>query len=210
MGYTTGLTFWAALIKGCSLLAPDDQQARFFGLLEGGRGLFEALLATIAVAWFAYAVSTLDAADEAAMVQVINFYSIVCLLIGALLWFVLDETSETGIEQAGSSDETVAVTLKETAHDLFSLLLNLRVWLVALYSHRLSGVLGPTPTRISPNAVWSGCCGSRCLDHGAAVDAPHWRCARGLYRRSIPPRAITRYRDFTRGILADRTFGLAG
>ena len=65
------------------------------------------------------------------MVQVINFYSIVCLLIGALLWFVLDETSEAGIEQDGSSDETVAVTLKETAHDLFSLLLNLRVWLVA-------------------------------------------------------------------------------
>ena len=131
-GITTGLTFWAALIKGCSLLASDDQQARFFGLLEGGRGLFEALLATIAVAWFAYAVSTLDAADEAAMVQVINFYSIVCLLIGALLWFVLDETSDAGIEQGGSSDETVAVTLKETAHDLFSLLLNLRVWLVAL------------------------------------------------------------------------------
>ena len=66
------------------------------------------------------------------MVQVINFYSIVCLLIGALLWFVLDETSEAGVEQGGSSDETVAVTLKETAHDLFSLLLNLRVWLVAI------------------------------------------------------------------------------
>ena len=130
-GITTGLTFWAALIKGCSLLAPDDQQARFFGLLEGGRGLFEALLATIAVAWFAYAVSSLDAVDEAAMVQVITFYSIVCLLIGALLWFVLDEPSEAGAEQGGSSDEA-AVTLKETAHDLFSLLLNLRVWLVAL------------------------------------------------------------------------------
>jgi len=131
-GITTGLTFWAALIKGCSLLAPHDQQARFFGLLEGGRGLFEALLATIAVAWFAYAVSSLDAVDEAAMVQVIYFYSIVCLLIGALLWFVLDETSQTAMEPGGSSDQTAAVTLNETAHDLFSLLLNLRVWLVAL------------------------------------------------------------------------------
>ena len=131
-GITTGLTFWAALIKGCSLLAPDDQQARFFGLLEGGRGLFEALLATIAVAWFAYAVSTLDAVDEAAMVQVITFYSIVCLLIGALLWFVLDESSQAEMGQGDSSDEKAAVTLKETAHDLFSLLLNLRVWLVAI------------------------------------------------------------------------------
>ena len=62
-GITTGLTFWAALIKGCSLLAPQDQQARFFGLLEGGRGLFEALLATIAVAGFAFLVSSLGAVD---------------------------------------------------------------------------------------------------------------------------------------------------
>ncbi len=137
-GITTGLTFWAALIKGCSLLAPDDQQARFFGLLEGGRGLFEALLATIAVAWFAYAVSSLDAVDEAAMVQVIYFYSIVSLLIGALLWFVLDEAPRSKSKQAYAADdpvptgETEAVTLKETAQDLFSLLLNLRVWLVAI------------------------------------------------------------------------------
>ena len=131
-GITTGLTFWAALIKGCSLLAPDDQQARFFGLLEGGRGLFEAFLATIAVAWFAYAVSSLDAVDEMAMVQVIYFYSVVCLVIGAILWFVLDETSQTGTEQGSPTEAPNPVTLRETARDLFSLLLNLRVWLVAL------------------------------------------------------------------------------
>ena len=96
------------------MLAPMISKRAFLVCLRRAR-LFEALLATIAVAWFAYAVSNLNAVDEAAMVQVINFYSIVCLLIGALLWFVLDETSEAGIEQGGSSDETVAVTLKETA-----------------------------------------------------------------------------------------------
>ena len=131
-GLTTGLTFWAALIKGCSLLAPDDQQARFFGLLEGGRGLFEALLATIAVAWFAYAVSSLGALDEGAMVQVIYFYSTVCLLIGALLWFVLDESSQAATEAGAPPEETSPVTFKETVRDLLSLVLNLRVWLVAL------------------------------------------------------------------------------
>ena len=131
-GLTTGLTFWAALIKGCSLLAPDDQQARFFGLLEGGRGLFEALLATIAVAWFAYAVSSLGALDEGAMVQVIYFYSTVCLLIGALLWFVLDESSQAATEAGAPPEETSPVAFKETVRDLLSLVLNLRVWLVAL------------------------------------------------------------------------------
>ena len=90
-GVTTGLTFWAALIKGCTLLAPEHLQARYFGLLEGGRGLFEALLATIAVGWFAYAVGSLGSVGEEAMVQVIHFYSIVCLVIAAFLWFVLKE-----------------------------------------------------------------------------------------------------------------------
>ena len=132
-GITTGLTFWAALIKGCSLLAPADQQARFFGLLEGGRGLFEALLATIAVAWFAYAVSSMGAIDEVAMVQVIYFYSAVCLVIGALLWLVLKDDSEEGTTEGGeTSQATTPVTLKETMNDLLSLFVNMRVWLVAI------------------------------------------------------------------------------
>ena len=130
-GVTTGLTFWAALIKGCALLAPEHLQARYFGLLEGGRGLFEALLATIAVAWFAYAIASLGAADEEAMVQVIYFYSIVCLVIALLLWIVLKENSTS---EAPGNAETVgsAGTLRETVSDLGSLITNVRVWLVAL------------------------------------------------------------------------------
>ena len=128
-GITTGLTFWAALIKGCSLLAPQDQQARFFGLLEGGRGLFEALLATIAVAGFAFVVSSFSASDETAMVQVIYLYSGVCLVIGALLWFVLKDTA-SGDERSG--DQTAKATLRQTLDDLIGLLLNVRVWLVAI------------------------------------------------------------------------------
>jgi sugar phosphate permease len=128
-GITTGLTFWAALIKGCSLLAPEDQQARFFGLLEGGRGLFEALLATIAVAGFAFVVSSFSASDETAMVQVIYFYSGVCLVIGALLWFVLRDTAAG---DDGSRGQTAKATLRQTLDDLIGLLLNIRVWLVAI------------------------------------------------------------------------------
>jgi len=131
-GITTGLTFWAALIKGCSLLAPQDQQARFFGLLEGGRGLFEALLATIAVAGFAFAVSSLGAVDETAMVQVIYFYSGVCLVIGALLWFVLKDTASDSAGGEGLGDQTAKATLRQTLDDLIGLLLNIRVWLVAI------------------------------------------------------------------------------
>ncbi len=130
-GITTGLTFWAALIKGCALLAPEHLQARYFGLLEGGRGLFEALLATIAVAWFAYAVASLGSADEEAMVQVIYFYSFVCLVIAVLLWLVLKESHTGDGAHCPEADESSG-TLRETLSDLRSLLTNVRVWLVAL------------------------------------------------------------------------------
>ncbi len=130
-GITTGLTFWAALIKGCALLAPEHLQARYFGLLEGGRGLFEALLATIAVAWFAYAVASLGSADEEAMVQVIYFYSFVCLVIAVFLWLVLKESHTSEGAHSPEADESSG-TLRETLSDLRSLLTNVRVWLVAL------------------------------------------------------------------------------
>ena len=130
-GVTTGLTFWAALIKGCTLLAPEHLQARYFGLLEGGRGLFEALLATIAVAWFAYAIGSLGSADEAAMVQVIYFYSIVCLVIAVFLWFVLKEDNDDETADPKEANEGPGM-FRETVSDVWSLLTNGRVWLVAL------------------------------------------------------------------------------
>lgn len=129
-GVTTGLTFWSALLKGVALLAPGHLQARYFGLLEAGRGLFEALLASIAVAWFAYALSSLDASDQSAMVQVIYFYSSVCLVTGPLLWLILD----SGSGQAGDTAEPAqsGASLGQTLRDLGDLLRNIRIWLVAL------------------------------------------------------------------------------
>lgn len=128
-GVTTGLTFWSALLKGVALLAPGHLQARYFGLLEAGRGLFEALLASIAVAWFAYALSSLDASDQSAMVQVIYFYSSVCLVTGPLLWLILD----SGSGQAGDTTEPSqsGASLGQTLRDLGDLLRNIRIWLVA-------------------------------------------------------------------------------
>ncbi len=129
-GVTTGLTFWSALLKGVALLAPGHLQARYFGLLEAGRGLFEALLASIAVAWFAYALSSLDASDQGAMVQVIYFYSSVCLVTGPLLWLILD--SGSGQADVSAEPAQSGASLGQTLRDLGNLLRNIRIWLVAL------------------------------------------------------------------------------
>ena len=72
-GIATGLTFWAAMIKGVALLAGSGAQGRFFGILDGGRGLVEAILASIAVAWFSYSLTSLDEPTSVALKKVIYF-----------------------------------------------------------------------------------------------------------------------------------------
>ena len=92
--------------------------------------MFEALLASIAVAWFAYALSSLDASDQSAMVQVIYFYSSVCLVTGPLLWLILDSGSGQADDAAGPAQG--GASLGQTLRDLGDLLRNIRIWLVAL------------------------------------------------------------------------------
>ncbi len=83
-GFAAGLTFWASMLKGVKLLAHKDEQGRFFGILDGGRGLVEAVLATIAIAIFAYAVETSGLSNELALKQVVYMYSFTCIAIGCL------------------------------------------------------------------------------------------------------------------------------
>ena len=40
-GLAGGLCFWASLIKAVKLLALSNEQGRFFGILDGGRGLVD-------------------------------------------------------------------------------------------------------------------------------------------------------------------------
>lgn len=37
-GLTTGLTFWASVLKRVKMIAQHSEQGRFFGILDGGRG----------------------------------------------------------------------------------------------------------------------------------------------------------------------------
>ncbi len=52
-GVSTVFTFWSAILKTVHILADAHEEGKFFGALDGGRGLVEALLATAAVTIFA-------------------------------------------------------------------------------------------------------------------------------------------------------------
>jgi sugar phosphate permease len=100
-GIAGGLCFWASLIKAVKLLARSNEQGRFFGILDGGRGLVEALLASIAILMF----RVLSEPSDAAAIRlgpVIHLYAWVVTVFGVLVFFLVrdDESraSEAGTE----------------------------------------------------------------------------------------------------------------
>ena len=125
-GITSGLTLWGALIKGTSLLAPHDQQGRFFGLLESGRGLVEALLASIGLAVFAYFLNSVGTGTSESLTAVIWFYGLVAIGFTPILFFAL-RTSHMEAPPDPNSRGILGLF-----RDLKQLLSNQKIWLAAI------------------------------------------------------------------------------
>jgi len=96
-GVTTILFFWSAMIRATREWGGKLAQGRAFGLLDGGRGLLAAGVATIAVIILA---SLLPADVEnitniqrtPALKAVIYFYTIMTLGAAAMVWFFIPDT----------------------------------------------------------------------------------------------------------------------
>ena len=124
-GLTTGLTFWAAVIKRVNMIAGPDEQGRFFGLLDGGRGLIEASLATVAIALFAYVTQTRGGSDIDGFKLVVHLYAFCCIALGVLLALVKDR-------QPATQRDTPAAKAKRgnVLADLKTLIVIPELWLV--------------------------------------------------------------------------------
>ena len=100
-GVTTILLFWAALIRAARDWGGHDTQGRAYGLLDGGRGLLGALLASIAVVIFGlafpdgYAAASFEDKQEA-LRSIIYGYTAVTAATGAFVWFVISEGHPVG------------------------------------------------------------------------------------------------------------------
>jgi len=101
-GLTTILLFWAALIRATREWGDPERQGQAYGLLDAGRGLMAAVMASIAVGlfglFFPENVETLsDQARREAIRGVILFYTSVTFLAALLTWFFVKEP-EVGSE----------------------------------------------------------------------------------------------------------------
>ena len=123
-GIATGLTFWSAHIKAVAVLARGDEQGRFFGILDGGRGLVEALLATVAVASFAYWLEGLGEATDVALRKVIWLYTGNMLVLAPIVLFVVDDSRK------GDAGRRTA-SLTDTVRDFRTVLAKPEIWLAA-------------------------------------------------------------------------------
>jgi sugar phosphate permease len=94
-GLAGGLTFWSSLIKAVKFLAHSNEQGRFFGILDGGRGLVEALLASAAILMFRVLSEPTDAATIR-LAPVILMYSTAVTIFGVLVYFLVSDTPGSG------------------------------------------------------------------------------------------------------------------
>ena len=123
-GIATGLTFWSAHIKLVAILANKDQQGKFFGILDGGRGLVEAILATLAISLFAFVLTQEASSTSMALKQVIYLYIGVLILVAPLVYLFLDD-----FEESASDNETTNTNFKD---DLMIVLRHREIWLCAI------------------------------------------------------------------------------
>ncbi|OPA74780.1 MFS transporter [Paenibacillus selenitireducens] len=105
-------TFWSAHMKLVKLIAKQEEEGRFFGILDGGRGVIEAVLASVAIFIFSrmLGASTLLVDKKAALVTIIYMYSII-LVIAAVLVFIFVEDDKKSPKQESLQPDTAKMNL---------------------------------------------------------------------------------------------------
>jgi sugar phosphate permease len=130
-GLTTILLFWAPLIRATRHWGGQQLPGRAFGLLDGGRGLIAALIASLSVYLFAALmpaeVQTASPQQRAdAFRQVILLFSVVTLAAAVLVWFALPR------ERNAEAERTSETRADTTLRSRFWLVLRMpTVWLQA-------------------------------------------------------------------------------
>lgn len=110
-GISTILPFWSALIRATRGWGGTQQQGRAFGMLDAGRGLLAAVLATLALVLFAWALPTSEAeisiVEKTRAIQItIATYIAACMFAAVMVWMCLPNVSQRpSIESSsGASD----------------------------------------------------------------------------------------------------------
>ena len=105
-GFFTVFTFWSSHMKLVKMLSSDKDEGKFFGVLDGGRGVVEAALGSLAVFIFAQVLgeATNLAAKADALISVIYMYSIVLFVSAILVFFFVEKHNDSNGDEAEDYD----------------------------------------------------------------------------------------------------------
>ncbi|MBN2294625.1 MAG: MFS transporter [Pirellulales bacterium] len=127
-GFSTILPFWAALIRATREWGGHDEQGEAFGILDGGRGLIAAVLATLALYFFSRYMPAND--QTATMLQkttalrsTMYVYTSVCFVAAAFVWLFVPEPAK---------ERLAARPDKRTRGHLIQVLKMPSIWLQAI------------------------------------------------------------------------------
>lgn len=92
-GIFSVFTFWSSHMKIVKMLSKSNEVGRFFGILDGGRGAVEALMATVGTILFAKILggSDLLADTRAGLVGVIYLYSAIVFVVAILILIFIND-----------------------------------------------------------------------------------------------------------------------
>ncbi|MXQ55829.1 MFS transporter [Shimazuella alba] len=130
-GFFSVFTFWAAHLKLVKLIAKKEEEGRFFGALDGGRGLVEAILASIALFIFTNVLgdNTVLAHKKEALQFVVYMYSVVLIFVSILILIFVEE-DKTSIKKESSSKKTAELSKKMNLKDFKQIFSNKFIWLL--------------------------------------------------------------------------------
>ena len=116
-GVTTIFLFWGALIRATREWGGKWSQGVAFGVLEAGRGIVAAVVASLVVAIFASIMpdegEMVTAAQRTAGLRAIYlFYSAAAIAAGLLVWFAIPATTETAPERHNPFPNMLVVVRK--------------------------------------------------------------------------------------------------
>ena len=132
-GFSTIIFFWAALIKATRDWGGHQKQGRAYGLLDSGRGLLAAALASIGVMLFSfsfpdgYSGASIELKREA-LRMIIYGYTLVTALVGIFVWFVIADS-----QPSTKTTHSQAVKIKGSVWDQIGSVVKIpAVWLQAI------------------------------------------------------------------------------
>jgi len=128
-GIFSVFTFWSSHLKIVKLIAKKEEEGRFFGILDGGRGVVEAVLATIALLIFTNVSGGYDERNFEALQSVIYMYAFVMIAVSVLIFIFVQDDSKSP-KASEISNEPKAPAAQLNAETLKKIVGNKYVWIM--------------------------------------------------------------------------------